>query len=247
MRYLAVGDIHGNYEALLQVLERANFDESKDTLIGIGDYTDGHPDSAEVVEFLNNLTNFVGIRGNHDYWVQDWLIMGVRHPYWEPNGGTKTIESYLVHNPQFMYGKKLGEHQRFFEKLHDYYILKINDKKYGFVHGGWASMKGLGHDISGTYHWDRSLWEHSAMFRNPKAGYPYVSKRWGDLDRAFIGHTSTEADFFDVVGPVYGYEGRLVNIDQGAGWTGKLTLIDIETLEWWQSDFATNFYSKPGR
>ena len=40
MRRLVVGDIHGGYKALMQVLERANFDQN-DMLITLGDLCDG--------------------------------------------------------------------------------------------------------------------------------------------------------------------------------------------------------------
>lgn len=67
MRTLVIGDIHGNFNALEQVLARANFDAENDTLIGLGDYTDGWIDSYKVVEYLRKLKHFIGIIGNHDY------------------------------------------------------------------------------------------------------------------------------------------------------------------------------------
>ena len=47
MRKLVVGDIHGGYKALLQILERANV-TPEDRLIFLGDYVDGWSQSAEV-------------------------------------------------------------------------------------------------------------------------------------------------------------------------------------------------------
>lgn len=32
------------------------------------------------------------------------------------------------------------------------------------------------------------------------------------------------------------------NIDTGAGWSGKLTIMDIDTKEYWQSDFVKELY-----
>lgn len=71
MRRLVIGDIHGNYKAMLDVLDRANFDLNKDMLIGIGDYVDGYPDSKSVIEYLRNLPNFKGVIGNHDCFSDD--------------------------------------------------------------------------------------------------------------------------------------------------------------------------------
>ena len=43
-RTFALGDIHGNYKALKQCLERSNFDYDNDTLIFLGDVCDGWTD-----------------------------------------------------------------------------------------------------------------------------------------------------------------------------------------------------------
>ncbi|MEK6563466.1 MAG: hypothetical protein AABZ65_00350 [Candidatus Omnitrophota bacterium] len=32
------------------------------------------------------------------------------------------------------------------------------------------------------------------------------------------------------------------NIDTGAGWSGKLTIIDVDTKEYWQSDLTPDLY-----
>jgi len=52
MRTLAIGDIHGNYKALMQCFERSKFDENKYRLIVLGDVYDSFPDSSKCVEQL---------------------------------------------------------------------------------------------------------------------------------------------------------------------------------------------------
>lgn len=54
-RTLAIGDIHGGFKALKQVLERANVTE-KDTLIFLGDYVDGWSESSQIIQFLIELS-----------------------------------------------------------------------------------------------------------------------------------------------------------------------------------------------
>ena len=49
----------------------------------------------------------------------------------------------------------------------------------------------------------------------------------------FIGHTHTELDYPDCK-PVK--IANLWNLDQGAGWEGKLTVMDVDTFKYWQSD-----------
>ena len=55
MRTFAIGDIHGGLQALLQLLNQLEITE-EDTLIFMGDYVDGWSESAQVIEFLINLS-----------------------------------------------------------------------------------------------------------------------------------------------------------------------------------------------
>jgi serine/threonine protein phosphatase 1 len=52
MKTFVIGDIHGNYRALLQCLERSGFNKEIDTLIQLGDVADGWSETAECVEEL---------------------------------------------------------------------------------------------------------------------------------------------------------------------------------------------------
>jgi len=36
-------------------------------------------------------------------------------------------------------------------------------------------------------------------------------------------------------------------MDTGAGWSGKLTIMDIDTNEFWQSDVVKDLYPEGGR
>ena len=240
MKYFAIGDIHGNYKALMQCLERSNFNYEEDTLIGIGDYVDGYPEPHLVVEELLKIKNFIGILGNHDVWAMDWLLYGTTRMDWLVQGGQSTYDAYSS-NPDLF---NSTFHRNFFKQLHMYYILELEGKKYGFVHGGWSSKEGLGHEVyKDTYYWDRDLWERSLS----KVYTPWVDKIWGDLDYAFIGHTSTERKFRNQAPPITGYNGKLINLDQGAGWAGKLTICNIQTLECFQSDESQSLYPGIGR
>lgn len=76
MRTLVVGDIHGNLKGLEEVLDLSHYDFVHDKLILLGDYVDGWPDSALVINKLIYLINkansspgkgeVICIRGNHD-------------------------------------------------------------------------------------------------------------------------------------------------------------------------------------
>jgi serine/threonine protein phosphatase 1 len=75
-RTFAVGDIHGDLEALERVFERLPGLERGDTVVFVGDYVDRGPCSAQVVEFVRRLARdgpakVVALRGNHeDAWLR---------------------------------------------------------------------------------------------------------------------------------------------------------------------------------
>jgi serine/threonine protein phosphatase 1 len=74
-RKLVIGDIHGGYKALVEILEKAAV-TSKDNLIFLGDYVDGWSQSPELIDLLIELgkeQKCIFIRGNHDQLFLDWL------------------------------------------------------------------------------------------------------------------------------------------------------------------------------
>ncbi|WP_233874160.1 metallophosphoesterase [Paraburkholderia adhaesiva] len=64
-RDLAVGDVHGMYTVLSQLLQASGFDPAVDRLFCTGDLVDRGPESARVLEWLDTPW-FHSVRGNHD-------------------------------------------------------------------------------------------------------------------------------------------------------------------------------------
>src|SRR5688572_5824103 len=94
MRTLVMGDIHGAYKAMAQCLDRANFDPSGDTLIQLGDVTDGYPDVYECVEELLKIPHLISLKGNHDDWFDEFCKTDF-HPYFWTYGGKGTLVSNM--------------------------------------------------------------------------------------------------------------------------------------------------------
>ena len=75
-RTFAVGDIHGDLDALERLLERLPRLGTNDTLVFLGDYVDRGPASADVVVRVRELqahcpATVVALRGNHeDAWLR---------------------------------------------------------------------------------------------------------------------------------------------------------------------------------
>jgi len=220
-RTLVMGDIHGNLAAFKQCLERCGFDIQNDLLIQLGDVSDRHHDTAAVVEHLIQIPNLIAIRGNHDTWTGDWLLTEAIDPVWLHNGGEATIKSYRKDKA---YDR--GTHARFFKDQVDYFVDTENRV---FVHGGFTHEKGPQAEIdSSTCYWDRSLWREALAGVDPNK----KPKRLKHFEEVYIGHTPTLNWYKDV--PMNAF--NVWNLDTGAGTTGKLTVMDIETKEYWQSD-----------
>ncbi|GLU52103.1 metallophosphoesterase family protein [Dyadobacter frigoris] len=233
-RTLVVGDIHGAYKALVQVLEKVELREN-DKLIFVGDYVDGWPESASVIEYLINLSekySCIFIKGNHDVWCKSWLAGNDPDKAWLENRGMSTILSY-----QDFDQKSRSKHLDFFSRLTDYYIDKENRL---FIHAGFTSIKGPLEEIfSHNFNNDRTLLETAAaMDKNLTSDSVFYPKRLALFFEIYIGHTPTTKYNVDI--PMHG--GNLWDVDTGAAREGKISVMDIVTKEFWQSDRVKDLY-----
>jgi serine/threonine protein phosphatase 1 len=233
-RTLVIGDIHGAYRALEQVVKRAEVRQG-DTLIFLGDYVDGWSQSFEVIAYLMELNqqySCIFIKGNHDAWCNEWLQTQKQDDYWLANGGEATVKSYAQADK-----KTLQQHLDFFSHMHNYHIDKNNNL---FIHAGFTSMHGPHKEMyETTYRWDRTLWELAIIVddRVEKDSLIYP-KRLKLFEEIFIGHTQTLK--YDVYTPMRAV--NVWNIDTGAAYHGKLTVMDIATKGFWQSDAVKDLY-----
>lgn len=253
MRKFVMGDPHGGFKAVLQCLNRSGFDKEKDQLILLGDTADGWSQVPECIEEFLTIKNLINIRGNHDDWANQWMQYRIENPMWLHQGGLATFNAYNIHHPDL-----IEKHQiEFFDKQIDYYI---DDKNRGFVHGGFTSRKGLGNEYtSKSYYWDRDLWS-LAMLSNSTThfdedGLP-SSQRFFKHKEVYVGHTTTgmwhiKPHYPEFNDPNQAKQGKITvpmnrcnvwNLDTGGGFEGKLTIMDIDTKEYWQSDFLKNLY-----
>lgn len=233
-RTIVFGDIHGGLKALVQLLDRIAISEN-DRLIFLGDYVDGWSESAQVIDFLTDLSKkheCVFIKGNHDAWCQEWLMKDVVNDIWFLHGGKSTIESYQ----DFGLSEK-KKHQEFFNQMKDYFV---DENKNLFIHAGFSSMHGPEKEHYQTnFSWDRTLWEMAlTMDKRIKKDSILYPKRLLLFNEIYIGHTPTL--HYDVEIPMQGC--NVWNIDTGAGFYGKLSCIDVESKEFWQSDVVQNLY-----
>jgi serine/threonine protein phosphatase 1 len=234
MRTFAIGDIHGGLKALIQVLNKIEVKED-DTLIFLGDYVDGWSESAQVIQFLMELSekiNCVFIKGNHDAWCQKWLKKGKVNPTWFMHGGKETLESY-----EGVSNDDKARHLKFFKKMPMYYIDESNRL---FIHAGFTSMHGVEKEVyKKTFYFDRTLWEMALTadknISEDSNVYPNRLKHYKEI---YIGHTPTTR--FNSFIPMQAI--NIWNIDTGAAFKGKLSAINIDTKTIYQSDDLPSLY-----
>ena len=234
MRTLVVGDIHGGLRALHQIMERANVN-SKDKLIFLGDYVDGWSQSPQVIDFLIDLKkthDVICIRGNHDELLREWIKDSKDNEQWYQHGGEATVLAYQTVN-----GETKNKHIQFLESLEDYYL---DDQNRLFIHAGFTNMNGVEYEyFPKLFYWDRTLWE-TALALDPKIKqdqniYPKRLKLYKEI---YIGHTPVSRIGETV--PVN--KATVWNIDTSAAFEGPLTIMDVDTKVYWQSEPLPHLY-----
>jgi serine/threonine protein phosphatase 1 len=222
MKTYAIGDIHGAYKALLQCFERSKFDHRQDRLIVLGDVCDGYPGVRQCIDKLLKIKHCDLVIGNHDMWALNWATRGAKPEIWTIQGGDRTIASYN--------GGPMPQAHIDFLKSGQLWIER-NDQI--FVHGGFNPEIPLASHSVQALVWNRRLltmaWKMQAEGSTGKLG------QYKDI---FIGHTTTEQ--YHTMEPIHAC--NVWNLDTGAGWTGKLTIMDVDTKEYWQSDQTPDLY-----
>jgi serine/threonine protein phosphatase 1 len=261
MKTFVIGDLHGNYKGLKQCLERSGFDYEKDTLITLGDICDGYSEVYEVVEELLRIDNRIDIKGNHDEPFLEFIEKGI-HPWTWNQGGVGTLKSYgkllgdkfkFDYTPAGAWGEPENyksnlnsgdiplSHKEFFRHQIPYYI---DDKNRCFVHGGFNRHSYIKTQMHYTLWWDRDLWMAARSFKDmPEkgdnvVGHKYKFKMKDEFSEVFIGHTSTVN--WNTTLPMKA--ANIWNLDTGGGFAGKVTIMDVDTHEFWQSDISTELY-----
>ncbi|MBD5083994.1 MAG: serine/threonine protein phosphatase [Clostridiales bacterium] len=144
MASYCVSDIHGEYEAYLQLLEKLRFSD-RDTLYVIGDMVDRGPQPMALVQDIMGRENVIALAGNHDLvacLLLRHLIYGGRAEdltddvmldilRWRSDGGTSTLAGF----------QKLSVPERqgvleWLQELDVYHEIKAAGETFVLVHGG---------------------------------------------------------------------------------------------------------------
>lgn len=230
-RAVVVMDNRGDY--------RLNISDYTSTCFDVEDKIKKVPYSGKVWCLSVPKTNFFVRRNGKPFfsgncWLLDYLSYGAIPHIWTSQGGQATLDSYQG----FLGEPNVEEHRKFLSSLP--YYLEIDDKL--FVHGGvYISENGIDlRALSGErLMWDRVLftnviynkYEFNNAFKHKLNLHPY--------SELYLGHTTTQnakPDFTPIA------HNNIYLLDQGGGWDGKLTAMDIDTKEYWQSDFTPTLH-----
>lgn len=157
-RIFVIGDIHGCFIAMKELIENQIQLSKDDKLIFLGDYIDRGPDSKKVLDYIMDLQNndydIITLRGNHESmfinaWYNENLISK-----WILNGGSETLLSFGTDKLKNIDSK----YMQFLENLKFYYELD----KYIFVHAGFNDN--IENPFSDNY---SMLWNSREQYFNP--------------------------------------------------------------------------------
>lgn len=272
MRTFVMGDIHGAYKALIQCLERSGFNKEEDLLITLGDLADGWPYVFECVEELLKIKKRIDLKGNHDQWFKTFLETSIHPDRWSQGGLNTAIsylenagidpdirprlvmtdsgaaEIYEINiNPSDI----PASHHYFF--MHQW-LYHLDDDHRLFVHAGFNKEMTLIENKRANpreFFWNRELFNQAMSANKSKAKLKFIEP----FKEIYIGHTATtnwrSNDIIIPAGLILPVGEPVTipikadiiwNVDTGAGGRGKLTIMDIDTKEHWQSDFVDELY-----
>ncbi len=236
MRKVVIGDIHGGFKALKQLLEKANLPKGTQYIF-VGDYVDGWSESAEVVSYLIDFSeenDCIFLPGNHDELLYKYLKFEEKNPAWLSQGGESSIKSYAKLSEE-----EKKKHLQFFENLVNYHIDSENRL---YLHAGFTSQRGPEFEFySNLVYWDRTLWEMAcAMDTSISEESENYPKRLKLFNEIFIGHTPVTRVGFDKPANF----ANVWNVDTGAAFKGEISMLDVDSKKIWQSEAVHLLYPK---
>ena len=215
MATYVIGDIHGQVKALEKCFELSGFDMENDTLICLGDVCDRGDHVKESFDLLLKVKKLIYILGNHDKWFFDWAVTGKAEYTWEVQYGKITRKNY-----------KDGVPESHIELLRNAVLYHLENNRL-FVHAGIDINKSLDEQTEYDLLWDRELIDY--VYRISSRPVFEMRKPFKEI---FVGHTPTVNYGSDK--PIH-IKGVWL-LDTGAGWGHKLTIMDIDTKEFYQAE-----------
>jgi serine/threonine protein phosphatase 1 len=185
MKIFAASDIHSFYTPLKKELDKRGFEanNTEHLLVVCGDVFDRGSESKEVYEYLNNLTNVVLVKGNHESLMEEVWDRGhtLGHDY--SNGTNQTIMDLFKANPNIEPYDPIRVSEKILRPFFAKFVNYFETKHYIFVHG-WIPCDSFYGDDKPWYLLKRELkynpnwrscndveWESDRWINGINAGY----------------------------------------------------------------------------
>ena len=223
-RLLVMGDVHGQYEKMLNVLSLCEYRPAVDRLILLGDYVDRGPDSRRVVSEVLRLVQLgaVALYGNHEDLMlqalnkrQSGRVSAAALDQWYANGGEITLNDYRADSTT------LDEHLAFFADLPRW----VEVDGYLCVHAGIRPGRKIERQASRDLIWIRE--EYIEGYRGPQ---DVVT---GHTPVQYLRRFASFEDVEDSTKPLI--REHKYFLDTGAAWRGPLTVMNLLSGEYWQA------------
>ena len=257
MRWI-IGDVHGMFRALENLLKEVSRVDSQSVLYFVGDYINRGRESRSVIDLLLSLDNAKFIRGNHDD-VLDQILNGAAYAespsqpdrylavqWFLENGLLETLHSYGAKTDQLArivsHRDRDGlkrvvdlfppEHRLFIRSLPVF----IEDDDLFVIHGKWPLNDKSGPRAALAGSTPSSQLRHEILWGRYTDADLHRPKSW--TKTGFFGHTPVptyrgyEANFSPIIC------GKMVLLDTAAALSsaGRLTAMCAENMEIIQTD-----------
>lgn len=204
-----VGDIHGSFRQLMNILLKMDFDFKKDRLFSVGDLCDRGLHSEEILKWMN-YEWFIPVIGNHES-----LVIGYSQQIINFEILIRVGAEWWFHIDENNQKKILN----YFENLPIAIEVETNVGKVGIVHANcpldsWEDFKSILLTEEGYKYGNKAIWTY-AKEENKKT--------IEDIDYVVVGHTTLHNSQ---------QWNNMFLIDTGATYeSGFFTILDLQTLK----------------
>lgn len=238
-----VGDLHGCYTALMQLLKFVDFDKTKDRLFSVGDLIDRGSQNVECLKLLNEPW-FHAVKGNHEDMAVASLYSEYSMMMWLANGG-KWITPLLEESSTVLNTL----HDRYLKDLPIMIVVGEGENRFNIVHAElYKSHEPVTDRDIDT--WNFSEDEENSMLWGRTIIQEYRLGSIGSMDRmfhyelspTFVGHTplytvtAVQRHVYIDTGCVFALRRKGTDTEHG------LTMVEPATNTFW-----TNYVGDPER
>ena len=216
-RVLVCGDIHGKYRKFMNMLDKKQFDPANDIVLCTGDLADRGEDSPRCLDLINE-DWFLSVQGNHD--TYGWEYLGEQH------SAKKSLLSENWRNERTggNWFFELNKNQRrnvarqFLRVMNIPFVREITyrGKKIVICHADYPS-----NDYGFNKKVNPMIMIYNRNRIRPEFGEPQDTTVISGADLFIHGHTTVRTPIL---------LGNRWYVDTGCGKSGKLTMIELDTL-----------------